>query len=843
MLLHHHAVLGTLLIKVMIRNWLMKVSDWAGNIVNLILTTGILCWCSLAQAQVSADNTLSTTVLQSGDDFTITNGDRIGNNLFHSFSQFSIPSNGSALFNNASDIQNIFSRVTGGNISEIDGLIKANGNANLFLLNPSGIILGANAKLDIGGSFIGTTANSIKFSDGIEFSAVNPQANALLSINVPIGLQMGQNPAPITAQGQGYISEGYDIFPIRQTSELQVKPGKTLALVGGNLQLHGYILTAPQGQIELGSIKGAGEVDLIPTAQGYTLAYSDGQTFGDIQLTQYSLLDVSGVSAGGVNIQGNQISLSDGSLVSGRNYGYLPGGELRLQASESITLIGTSRDGIIGGGVRTEVYGIGAGGNISVVTPQLTLEQGAWLNSTTFGAAPSGSIQVNAKQVEVSGYSLLNPIGVTNITTTTYAAGNAGDIFVNGDSLSLTNGASLSSTTFASGSSGKVTISNQTTTVKGESPFGLYSSVSLTTFGTGNTQDLTLDTARLQILEGGSVGSSAFFMGDGGNVNINARESITISGSSPNNQSSITAASIRLSPQVRQLFDLPDILTANAGNLMITTPNLILSRGGTVSVTSQGSGNAGNLEIIGDRIQLNNQGLIQAQTESGNGGNISLQVGNLLLLRDRSQISATADDNGNGGNININSPIFMGLENSDIIANASQGRGGNIQITTQGIIGLQYRPQLTDNNDITASSQFGLSGTVQVNTIGVNPNSGLVELPANVTDPSQQIATGCADTSGSSFVATGRGGIPQNPTQEVRSDIYDGLRLRPWSDVRDLTLFPTTPAAQAQTQKSPETFVQATSWRRNAQGKIELVANQSSGSRQLLLTCGAMTKS
>ncbi|MEH1940486.1 MAG: S-layer family protein [Nostoc sp.] len=811
----------------------------------LVLCSGIIplivmsLWCGSAIAQVTPDSTLNSTVSQSSDNFTIANGNRVGNNLFHSFSQFSVPTNGSAFFNNASDIQSIFSRVTGGSVSNINGLIKANGSANLFLLNPNGIIFGANAKLNIGGSFIGTTANSIKFADGVEFSAINPQANPLLSINVPIGLQMGSNPALISVQGTGHslANPGGSILVTQNPSatELRVQPGKTLALVGGNLNLNGATLTAKQGQVELGSVSGAGLVSLLPTTQGYTLGYEDGQKFGDIQLTGRSLLDISGVNAGSVQIRGRHIQFTDGSLVLARNLGNLKGGDIRLQATEAIDLIGRTADGTIPSGVRTEAVGVGASGNINVITPRLTLQQGAGLNINSVGVAPSGNIHVDATAIELSGLSPINP-KVSILSTSGYGSGNAGDISINANSLLVSNGASLISATFGSGSSGKVTIRANHITVMGEGPDGLYSNISSFTFATGNAKTLTLDTAKLQILDGGAVATTTFFAGNGGDLSINATESIEISGRSLSNNSSINSSSTRLSPILRQKFHLPDQLTANAGNVSITTPNLTVTDGGTVSVTSQGSGNGGSLNITANTIRLDRQGSIQAQTESGNGGNIALQVGKLLVLRDKSAIAATAGGNGDGGNININAPIIAGVVNSDIIANAIKGRGGNIQITTQGIFGLKYRDQLTSDSDITASSQFGLSGTVQVNNIGIDPNSGLVELPANATDPSQQIATGCTGSEGSRFVATGRGGVPQNPTQQIGSD-------RTWDDIRDLSAYRKTGEATAQIPESPKALVQATSWHRNTQGKIELVADIAPTFVEQPLTCAAVPKS
>jgi large exoprotein involved in heme utilization and adhesion len=240
-------------------------------------------------------------------------------------------------------------------------------------------------------------------------------------------------------------------------------------------------------------------------------------------------------------------------------------------------------------------------------------------------------------------------------------------------------------------------------------------------------------------------------------------------------------------------------------------------------------------------LRLENAGSLRAEVLSGSKGNITINP-DATILRRKSQITTNAGANANGGDIKINSPLIVGWENSDIIANAIAGRGGNIEIVTQGIFGLKYRDRLTPESDITASFQFGVNGTVDINNFGVDPNSGLVELPANVTDPSQQIASGCSANQGSSFVATGRGGIPQNPNQQMTSDVYDGLGLRTWSDIRNLSAYRKTSEITAQIPPSPETLIQATSWHRNDQGKIELVANISSTQKQTSLTCAATPK-
>ncbi|MEH2169708.1 MAG: S-layer family protein [Nostoc sp.] len=819
----------------------MRVLPFLFILSSGLLTPGMM---PSAIAQVTSDGTTNTIVNQNGNNFNILNGIEKGNNLFHSFSNFSVPTGGSANFDltNTPNITTIFSRVTGVHVSDIQGLIQTlNGNnpVSLFLINPNGIIFGQNASLNIGGSFVGTTASSIKFADGTEFSAVNPSSSPLLTMSVPIGLQMGQNPGAITVQNTGHRLIANRNTPLQlgtTPTGLSVTSGNTLALVGGSISLDGGVLNATSGQIELSSAS-TGTVNLNLTTGKFD--YANIQQFGDIQLSK-AFVNASGAPAGAIHLLGRNVSLSGGSVALLTTQGNQTSGNIVVNASESFEMRGWGTFGFAFNFLRSENLGTGVGGDLVVSAPRVQILDAGALTSYNFGAGAGGRISITAVDaIEMLGISPTNPSLSSILEATTFGSGRGGNVQVLTGTFTAQDGGGIFVSTQGIGAGGDVTV-NATQSIKllGENPINLFSSEIVASTGSlGNTGQVTINTRKLSVQNGAVVADSTIASGNSGNLVVNVSDLIEVSGVGAQSglpSRLVTNAEV-LPAFLRNLLRLPDFPTGTVGDLIINTSRLQITDGGTVGVAHKGIGNAGNLYVNADTISLDRTGSITGATKSGEGGSISLQA-NTLVMRHGSNVTATAGDAGNGGNILINSPIILGLENSDIVANAVQGRGGNIDITTHGIFGLKYRSQLTLENDITASSEFGVNGNVQITSPDVDPNSGLVELPANVTDPSQQIATGCSANQGSSFVATGRGGIPQNPTQEVRSD-------RPWSDVRNLTAYRKTGEIMAQIPTSPETLIQATSWHRNAQGKIELIADKSSAQVQQPLTCAAVTKS
>ncbi|BAZ40853.1 hypothetical protein NIES4101_68140 [Calothrix sp. NIES-4101] len=505
-------------------------------------------------------------------------------------------------------------------------------------------------------------------------------------------------------------------------------------------------------------------------------------------------------------------------------------------------------------GARCEITGgeRNNGGAITIEADRVRVLDGARLSTDVIGPlippltptiGNAGDIFVTAREsLEIRG---TNPGQFSSGIASSIqflGIGEAGNIKINAGQLALSNGGTITSAIAGNliaanagqGIAGDITIQANDVQVSDPifDPFSQATSgitVAIGSNATGQGGNINLNANSLRVLNGGQITSSTDGRGAAGNVNLQVNN-ITVEGiSQPLTDGRILPSTITAASTT----------TSDAGSVSLVVNQLNVLNNGQISVSNTGGGNAGNLLVNANQIKLERGGSLLSEVSAGDRGNITLNT-DVLLMRYGSHINTNATGTATGGNITINAPIIIGLENSDITANAIEGAGGNIDITTQGLFGLEFRDQLTLESDITASSQFGVSGTVQINNFGVDPNSGLVELPANVTDPSQQIATGCADTSSNSFIATGRGGIPQNPSQELRSD-------RTWSDVRDISAFRQTQPVQAKISTTPEnpteTFTQATSWHRNAQGKIELVADKVFSNMQKSLTCAAVPKS
>jgi len=739
---------------------------------------------NLCAAQVVGDTTLPTeerSQVTGNPNFQIDGGARRDGNLFHSFQSFSVPTGGSAYFNNTVDVQNIFSRVTGGSISNIDGVIRANGRTNLFLLNPNGILFGTGAQLNIGGSFVASTANSINFADNFQYSATNPQTTLLLTVSVPVGLQMGTNPGSIVVQGNGYdLSISVPIFSpiIRGASSigLRVSRGETLALVGGDVDIVGGTLTADQGRIELGSVRD-GQVKLNPISSGVELNYQGVQSFQDIRLSQQALANTSG--GGAIQVQGNQVSLADGSIILSQNQGTQQGGSISVHAAQSLEASGTSPDGRIYGGLRSETAGSRSGADIAVSTEQLVLESGAVISTTSYGSGKAGNATVNASNsVQVMGFSPLNPSLQSGISSGVFrASGDEGVVTVSAGRVTVLNGGNIASVTFGTGQGGDVTV-NATESVEmiGLVPGTLVpSTVATFSLNAGNAGKVIINTSSLLLRDGGTVSSNTAVTGNAGAVTINARESLEISGKVPGSLPSAVSSSAPIVPDSQQqVFGLPPVPSGASGDVIINTPVLRVTDGAKVDVSNQGVGKAGILRVNANSIFLDTQGSITAATASGEGGNIELNIRDVLLLRNNSLITTSAGGTGNGGNIYIKASSIVAFDDSDILAYAENARGGDITLDTPTFFGENYRraPRRTDpvtlenNNRVDVNASGAVEGVITIPDTTFIQNS-LTELPENQIDTDSLLASSCIvrrnQPTRGSFTITGSGGLPQRP--------------------------------------------------------------------------------
>jgi filamentous hemagglutinin family protein len=620
-----------------------------------------------AMAQLNPDASLGTIAAPAG----VVNGqpsDRIlggtskAGNLFHSFTDFNVAPGRGVYFIAPSGTANILTRVTGVGRSQIDGTLGVLGNANLFLLNPNGISLGSGAKLAMAGSLFLSTARAIAFEDGTSFSTT--PSPALLSISAPIGLQYGQNPAAITLEGSGHRFTQTSINPPQRQGgfpSLTTAPGRTLALIGGSVNLSGGDVFAPGGRVELGAVGDNAFVRLaaLPTPLGasWVVGYEGVTQFGAVNLAQRAAVDVSvsgALGAGSIQVQGRTVSITDGSLLFSGNAGNLNAGKIQINAIDSFELAGIGKDGF-SSQVETLALSQGRGGDIAIETQRFIERDGARLRAVNYGPGPGGHIAIRAREsAVVSGVSALDPSFGTTITTATFST-LGGNITIDTPRFEVVNAALISSASFATGTGGDITINASRIALTSPDPTVGNSVISTSGFGVKRAGTLRLNADRLEVLDGSSIASAVFSRSFGGNVIINASESVLLA-KTKNTKSGLQFGNINASaneadPILQQVLGVPRIPQGDAGNVIIQTPSLVLQDSSRIGARNIGSGNAGTVLINADRLSLDGGSRLSASTASGEGGNIELNVKEQIILRRGSFLTATAGGNGNGGNI------------------------------------------------------------------------------------------------------------------------------------------------------------------------------------------------
>jgi len=651
---------------------------------------------------------------------TISGGARRGSNLFHSFDRFSIPNGRAALFDNGANIQNILTRVTGGSVSDINGLIQANG-ANLFLLNPNGIVFGQNARLNIGGSFIATTASSINFADGTQFSATPGTGAPLLTVSVPLGLQFGTNQGNIVNRAS---NEG-----------LQVDTGKTLGLIGGNVNLEGGRLTARGGRIELGAVAAPGVVGINPDNSGFRFSFPTDLVLGDISLTDTALVDVRASSGGSIAVNSRNLNLAGGGIIVagiGQDLG-TPGavaGDIDINAKGTIAIdgVGSFPDGVFRSGIFNIVDrgSTGKGGNINIGADSLSLTDGGTISTSTFGQGNTGNINITARNtanftgVIQTGANQYAKSGIFS-TVESPAKGNSGNITLTANTLLLKDGAQINANSFGDGDAGNVTVdAGDRIIIDGVGPVnpgGIASGVESP--GTGSGGDINLTTGSLELKNGGII-SSGNRSGEknAGNISITARNDISIDG----------VGGIGFSNGVFSDVSNSGIFSAtqkigrgDGGNIDITAGSLSLTRGGTISGSNYSQGNAGQVTIIA-RNNISIDGVQTVETTSG------VQSFTSTISSILGQIS-DSQTNRKGGDIDIKARS-LSLNNGGYISTSTFGAGdaGNITVEiadTASFTGVNQTPDLTGVNQ---NIKSGVFSTVESTAKG---NSGNITLTAN----------------------------------------------------------------------------------------------------------------
>ncbi|MCP4697414.1 MAG: CHAT domain-containing protein [Gammaproteobacteria bacterium] len=572
-------------------------------------------------AEITLDGTLggSAGILTDPDndgDFAIKArwGEQKGGNLFHSFGKFNLDRGQSATFLGPDTVDNVISRVTGGESSNIDGLLRCSiPDADMYFLNPAGVIFGPNASLDIQGSLHVSTADYLRLGENGQFSATNPEGSKLTMAEPSAFGFLSESPAGISKKG------GF----------LEMQPEKTLSFIGGNLNLENEpsaaggsttgVIYAPGGQVNLISAASSGEVPANPEKMpdnaferfgAITIADSLVKAGDSMRLS--GNMDISPNEGSKIYIQGGQIFLNN-AQISADTLG--EGQGIAIKAADELAL---DRTTISADNLHNNIFERGDGDtdNIAITARRIALTGGSQIVSNTQLAGSSGNISLSATEdIVISGYSSASGMRHSSgITANTSGIGKGGRIHVHASDLSLDDGGS----------------------------------VRTDTAGIGDAGDISVDVERFSLTGGGQINSNtdkaSFRVGNVGELTVTAGKKILIEGKSSDGISSGLYSNISIS--------------GKGGNVQINTPQMIIQNGGTITTSSSNKGQGGNIEINVDKLTIGQS------TIHGDGGNILIDAAVIV-----SNNKAPLGQNERVFPINYNTE-FIGVEESGLKYNS-----------------------------------------------------------------------------------------------------------------------------------------------------------------------------
>jgi filamentous hemagglutinin family protein len=525
-------------------------------------------------------------------------GRRVGRNIFHSFGKFNVGAGDTALFTaNPVPTDNVISRVTGG-ASSIYGTIRSGiPGADLFLLNPSGILFGPDAQLDVRGSFHASTADSLRMrgESGEEFLAFSGESLLEMAHPLRFGFLAG-NTGTIRVEG----------------SSLQVPEGETLSLLGGMLQIAGTgvaspdrpTLSAPGGQLALVSVGGPGEI----IAESFAVDRALTQTLLDIEVRDGALLSTAAARGGAVRVEGGRFVV-DGATVETGSSAELGGGAVLVATSGDVVvqgggLIETRADAGSSGGIS-----ISAGGAVEV------RGEGSELRSVATGAGQSGELSVSAATV------LVEDRG--GIVADTEDAPGAAISIVASDSVAVSGGvpgvelSEIKTRSFGAGAGGELSVEAQSVTLSDEARI----LVANTGSGPGGLARVVAD--RIDVTGGGRVVSLATdaATGDAGALSLSADSRISIWGGT---------------------LDSENLGQARGGDIALSAPEVELDSATLLLSEASLSGEVGSLQISAGALNAEGSSLSAFGDASGDGGRIQIDASAVDLSRTAIRTGSTA---------------------------------------------------------------------------------------------------------------------------------------------------------------------------------------------------------